>query len=126
MLFVSHAVVAMVLALLPVDDGWADDLGVVERAAGGGLWVFVFLAGPALVVTFIAWAVIAWYASDDRQLAAGWVAALTIGWLGALPVAGEGGTLEPVVLVAAACGQVGAWLLRRVVLRPVVRATPAG
>lgn len=117
---------AVVLALLPLDDGWADDPGVVGRAAGGGLWIFGFLAGPVLVVTFITWAVIAWYASDGRQLAAGWVAALAVGWLGALPVAGEGGTLEPVVLVAAACGQVGAWLLRRLVLRTGVTATPAG
>ena len=125
-LFESHAVVSLVLALLPFDGGWADDLGVVERAAGGGLWIFVFLAGPVLVVTFIAWAVIAWYASDGRQLAAGWGAALVFGWLGALPVAGEGGTLEPVVLAAAACGQGGAWLLRRFVLRPGATATPAG
>lgn len=109
----AHALVAMVLAVLPFDNGWADDLGVVERVAGGGLWIFLFLAGPVIAVTSIAWAVIAWYATDARQLAAGWMLALVVGWLGVLPIAGEGGSYEPVVLLAAAAGQVGAWLLRR-------------
>lgn len=116
-LILSHSVVVVVLALLPIGEGWADDLGLAERATGGWLWLFPVLAGPVLVVTFLAWAVIAWYASDARQLAVGWGAALAIGWLGALPVAGEDGSLEPIVLVAAASGQLGAWLLRRRVSR---------
>lgn len=113
---VAHALVAVVLAALPFDDAWAEDLGVAERLVGGGLWLFAFLAMPVVVVTFVAWAIVAWHA-NSRQLAGGWAAALGIGWLAAIPLAGEGGDWEPVVLVAAGCGQLGAWLLRRFAFR---------
>ena len=102
-----------------VNAGWADDVGVIEGVAGGGLTIFLYFAVPVLVVTFIAWAVIAWYASDDRQLAAGWVAALAIGVLFGFSLTGG----SPMVLAQAACGQIGAWLLARLALR--TRATDA-
>jgi hypothetical protein len=85
-LLACYVVVSAVVGLLPWDDEWASELSMGTRIADGLIVALVYVAVPTMLVTFLTFAVLAWYATTPAQLRAGWIGALVVGAFAALVV----------------------------------------